>query len=220
MIKSASWRRTLGSSCLAVGISFAIFGCSAAEQSTESTEPSEQLDVVSEALSAECTTAAYDKFVSVTPDCQGCNPGEGRYVVSSQLPSGNYASSAPCKPNYILQVGGSQKTFMFRAFWEDKIPTLADVPAGGSIVNVCKALKLTVAGNYRGVDLPTRVATGNWNGSKCVPPKVEFNFTHTVLTGQPGEFFSHARFLISAETAATKGKSFAVHLCRGANSCG
>jgi hypothetical protein len=53
-----------------------------------------------------------------------------------------------------------------------------------------------------------------------VPPKVEFNFTHDIVTGQPGEFFAHVRFLIRAETAITKGKSFAVHLCRGPNSCG
>lgn len=73
--------------------------------------------------------------------------------------------------------GGNQRTFNFVATWTDKVPTLADVPAGGSIVNVCKALKMTISGQYLLKDLPTRTATGNWNGTKCIPPRIEFDFS-------------------------------------------
>lgn len=211
MIKSFNWQKTLGASFLSAGLSLALVGCSAAE---EATSLDEAAGAQTEALSSECTSAPFDTFVAVNTDCAGCVGG--RYVVSSSL---DYATTAPCKPNYILQVGGNQKTFNFVASWNDKVPTLADVPPGGSIINVCRALKLTVAGNYQGNDLPTRVANGNWDGTKCVPPRIEFDFTHVPLTGLPGEFFAHARFLISAETAITKGKKFVVNMCRGANSC-
>jgi len=210
MIKASNRHKVLSASVIIAALSLAIVGCSAGEDSANAIESD---GVVSEELSEECTSAPFDTFVPVNTDCAGCTGG--RYVVAS---SSGYASP-PCRPNYILQVGGNQKTFNFVATWNDKVPTQADVPPGGDIANVCRALKLTIAGNYRLNDLPTRVATGVWNGTRCVPPRIEFDFTHVPATGLPGEFFAHARFLISAETAITKGKKFVVNLCRGANSC-
>lgn len=159
---------------------------------------------IEQPITQECKSAARDVFIDVRQDCSGCI--NGKYDVQS----GTGYSANPCTPFHIADVGGNQQKITVRTLWQDNIPTTQAT---------CTAAKLIQTWHYRGVDVFTDTKSGTWLNGQCFPPQINRQFTHTILTGLPGEFFSHLRILTDAKTAITHGKRFKFQICRGHVSC-
>lgn len=190
---------TLAGCALAV---LAAAGCSAGDEAGAS--GNDGVMSVDQPISSQCQSATRDVFIDVRQNCQGCV--NGKYEVQS----GTGYNGNPCTPYHIADVGGDQQKITVRTLWQDTIPTTPET---------CAAAKLIQTWNYRGSDVFSDTKTGTWLNGQCFPPQINHQFTHTILTGMPGEFFSHIRILTDAKTAITHGKRFKFQICRGLVSC-
>jgi hypothetical protein len=190
---------TLASGAL---LALAATGCSATDDTGASTgkEPAS----VEEPITTACRQATRDVFVDVRQDCMNCV--NGKYTAQS----GSGYNGNPCSPYHIGDVGGNQQKITIRTLWQDAIPTTPET---------CGAAKLIQTWHYRGSDVFSDTKTGTWLNGQCFPPQINRQFTHTILTGDPDEFFSHLRILTDAKTAITHGKRFKLQICRGHVAC-
>lgn len=184
-------------------LALAAVGCSASDD-TGTVSGEEGVMSIDQPISQECKSATGDVFIDVRQNCQGCV--NGKYEVQS----GTGYSANPCTPYHLADVGGDQQKITVRTLWQDSIPTTPET---------CAAAKLIQTWNYRGSDVFSDTKTGTWLNGQCFPPQINHQFTHTILTGLPGEFFSHIRILTDAKTAITHGKRFKFQICRGHVSC-